>query len=309
MGRRWLLSVATLTSAAAALAGWFAFRYWYCGWVNFKSTVAAMRTISRATWRDLDERAVSSAWPGAGARACEFDGTGLQALSAATTRCCATCGTYGAPVFARDEERAPATLRAISVMLCRRSSQQALRDLRRLVDATVPSQRDATYEQYAWSPPATAESVRNGYRWHSGGEAFLLQAFAYGSGRRWVATFDLVKCREVKPSEVWRLDDGSTVSVLRAEVVQDGADDRRELWVSYLTDCPLLVSACLRTETQRFWPRLRERAEKENASVVFLSSEDCSFGSTTVSPDRNADGTWEVPWSGDCPVEGNPDAP
>ena len=260
-----------------------------------------MRTMSRVAWRDLDQRAVSNAWPGAGSRPCAFDGTGLTALSEAITRCCATCGTCGSPFFRQDTKQ-PGQLTAVSVMLCRRSSEEALRDLKRLVDATVPTERDAAYEQYSWSPPAETESVRNGYRWHSRGEAFILQASAYDSGGRWVAMFDLAKCRPVKPSEVWQLEDGSTVSVLRAEVVQNAARQRHEFWFEYLTDCPLQHSACLRAETQRFWPRLRERAERVNASVVFLSSEDCNLGSVATGLERRADGTWEEPWADNCSV-------
>jgi hypothetical protein len=199
-------------------------------------------------------------------------------------------------VFSQPGESPATGLNAVGVLICRKSSQQVLRDLKSLVDGAMPPLPDAKYEQYDWSPPPDAESVHNAYRWRSGDQTFTLEASAYHTDGRWVGMYDLTRCPPVEVLEHWEVQDGSLVSVLRAEVVQNASGERREFWFSYLSDCPLRASGCLRAEARRLWPDLRSRANKENASVVFLSSEDCRHGSTTVYPKRNRDGEWEVPW-------------
>jgi hypothetical protein len=166
--------------------------------------------------------------------------------------------------------------------------------LKRLVDAAVPDQLDASYVE-GWSLIEEADRIYNGYRWQAHASTFNLDVSFGRLEDSWYGSFELIRCDAVAELEEWALKDGTKLSVTQVEV-RNGDDGERELWFSYQSLCLLRDHECLDTERRTLWPSLRSVAERQNTTTVFLSSEDCSFGSITVFPKRNSLGDWELPW-------------
>ncbi len=290
-----LAGLVTVGLIAAGIAA----RSRYCGCVQIMSTVSALHRLSYDNWRTIDQTALTRMWPEVATAPCgPAVESGIAAFSAAFERCCSACGTCGGPVFVNSDDGAPAGLRAVGVMLCRDTSEQALHDLRRLVEAAVPKRPDAIREEHRWVPPVAAESSTNAYRWRSGDQTFILEARAVrGTGERWLGLFELTRCRTVEAIEEWTLDDGSVIRVLRSEV-EALPGDKVRLWFEYLSACLMSDHECLNTESARLWPRVKALAERHRASEVFLGAEDCKRSSRTVVAARKADGRWDTPWGG-----------
>jgi hypothetical protein len=285
-----LLTVGLIGTAIAA-------RSRYCGCVQIMSTVSALHRLSHDNWRTIDQTALTRMWPGVATVPCApVAESGIAAFSAAIERCCSTCGTCGAPIFVNSDDGAAAGLRAVGVMLCRDTSEQALHDLRRLVEAAVPERPDAIREEHRWVPPVAADSSTNAYRWRSGDQTFIVEARAVrASGEWWLGLFELTRCRTVEAIEEWTLDDGSVIRVLRSEVEALPGDEIR-LWFEYLSVCLMSDHECLDAESARLWPRVKALAEGHGASKVFVGAEDCTRSSRTVVAAREADGRWDTPW-------------
>jgi hypothetical protein len=166
--------------------------------------------------------------------------------------------------------------------------------LKRLVAAAVPDQVDASYEE-GWSLLEEADQIYNGYRWRTHGSTFNLHVFLGRWEDSWYGSFELTRCDAVTELEEWVLEDGTKLGVTEVQV-KNADNGERELWFSYQTRCLLRDYECLKSEWRILWPRLRSVAEREKTSTVFLSSEDCSFGSITMYPKRNSLGNWELPW-------------
>lgn len=266
----------------------------FCACVDLESAVDAVKQIAIADWSKLDEGTVAQMWPEAKPLPCETSPlTGIGAVTAAIERCCDSCGTCGGPSF-YPEGSSMRGLLHLHVSVCRQNSDEGLSDLKRLVDATVPERFDASYEQ-GWSLSEEGGTIYNGYRWQIHGNAFILDAFFGPWEQSRYGSFDLTRCNAVSKAEEWVLENRTKLSVteVRVEKAEDG---ERKLWFSYQTQCLLRDYECLESEWQLLWPRLRSVAEREDTTTVFLSSEDCSFGSTTVFPKRNSLGNWELPW-------------
>jgi hypothetical protein len=213
----------------------------------------------------------------------------------ALERCCATCGTCAGPLLL------PAGgLRSINVVVCRGSSKETLAALKQLVSVAVPTDPEAVFENPGWPPPPHDDFIFNGYRWHSDAEEFVAEASAYPTDGGWIGQFDLTRCLPTKTLEEWELADGSVVRILRSEVVEDPPGERRILRFSYLSHCILRDSQCRDAEAAALWPRVQALAERDEASVVYLTAEDCKLGSSTVFPRQDEHGVWDLPWLGCC---------
>jgi hypothetical protein len=179
------------------------------------------------------------------------------------------------------------------VSVCRANPEGALSDLKRLVDATLPDEVEALYEE-GWVPSEEQGRTLNAYRWTSHGETFNLRVLVGPWEDSGYGAFDLTRCDGEPEVERWVLEDETTFRVTEAEV-RTTEEGERQFWFEYETQCVIDDYECLKSEWRILWPRLRLTAEREGASVVFLSPEDCT-GSMTVYPRRNAAGEWEVPW-------------
>lgn len=266
-----------------------------CACVELESTVEAVEQVSSVDWRQLDEDALARAWPEAKPLPCESGPlSGIAAATAAIQRCCDTCGTCGGPFFHQDGDSSERGLRSILTQVCRQSSDQALSDLKRIVDVAVPRQTDAAYEE-GWSLREETKSIHNAYRWHSNDGTFILEIYLGPIGDRWAGSFELIRCNSVSVLKEWILDDGTTLNVTEADVVES-AGGERELRFSYVSQCLLRDYECLQSEWRSLWPRLHSMAEVNETTTVFLSGEDCKGGSITVYPKRETRGDWDLPW-------------
>lgn len=266
----------------------------FCACVDLGPTVDAVKQIAGVDWSKLDEGTVAQMWPQAEPLPCETSPlSGIAAVTAGMERCCNSCGTCGGP-FIDSDGSSTHGLRSILVSVCRQSSEDGLSDLKRLVDATVPEQLDASYEE-GWSLSEKAGRIYNGYRWQAHGSTFILHAFLGPWEDSQYGSFELTRCDAVTELEEWVLEGGTKLSV--TEVKVEKADDgERQLWFSYQTQCLLRDYKCLQSEWRILWPGLRSVAEREDTTTIFLSSEDCSLGSITMYPKRNSLGDWELPW-------------
>jgi len=263
----------------------------FCACVELESTLRALGKLTRASWKDVDEESIARTWPEANPLPCESSPlSGLAGVSAAIERCCGSCGTCGGPVLHADSPLRHG-LQSIPISICRRNPDDALSDLRRLVDAAAPESMDAILEE-GWSPPVEGGRIYNAYRWRSENDTFILQVFLSPFGEQWYGSFQLARCEAVSAIEEWVLDDGTELAITQVEARDSGQD----LWFSYQSKCLLRDYQCLRSEWATLWPRLRSLAEDREATTVFLSAEDCNFGSITVYPKRNTHGDWELPW-------------
>lgn len=266
----------------------------YCGCIDLDSTVDALRRVTNVDWTELEEGDVARVWPQARPIPCESSSlTGVGAVAQGIERCCASCGTCGGPYFG-PEGGSTQGLQYISVGVCRGSRARALSDLKRLVDAVVPDQRDASYEE-GWATSESEGGTHNEYRWTSSGTTFNVRAFVATWEDSIYGSFELAQCDRVNELEEWVFEGGTQLSVTEVDV-RTTSDGERQFWFAYETRCVIADYECLKAEWRVLWPRLRLLAERENTTTVFLSSEACTFGGMTVYPKRNSLGGWELPW-------------
>lgn len=165
--------------------------------------------------------------------------------------------------------------------------------MKQLIKAAVPEQPDASYERS--DPAASVVRFVSWNRWRSRGETFILKATVSRWDDRWIGEFNLTRGEAVEVLEEWVLDDGSALNVIEAGVLEL-SDDERTFSFSYLSDCMIPDTECLDDESRRLWPRLRATAERDEATVVFLTAQDCTSASVTAFAQRDAGGEWNVGW-------------
>ncbi len=266
-----------------------------CACVDLGPTIEAVKEIASTDWDTLDEASLARMWPDAKPLPCESSSlSGLAAVAEAIERCCSTCGTCGAPFFRSKDESSENGLDSIHLQVCRDSSEQALSELKGIVDVARPRQTDATYER-GWSLGEQTESIHNAYRWHTDDDTFILEVNLGLTGAQWIGLFDLTRCYSATVVQKWTLDNGTMLDVTRTEVIES-ENGKHELWFSYLSQCLLRDHTCLRAERRNFWPRLRSVAESKGATKVFLDAEDCKGQSIGAAAWRNPHGDWDLRW-------------
>jgi hypothetical protein len=264
----------------------------FCACIDLGPTIEAVKEIASVDWGTLDEAAVERMWTEAEPLPCESSSLrGMVAVTAAIERCCSTCG---GPFFHSRDESSEHGLENIHLLVCRDSPDQALSELKGIVDVARPQQTDATYEQ-GWSLREETESIHNAYRWHTDDDTFILEVNIGLMDEQWIGLFDLTRCYSVSVVQKWTLDNGTTLDITRTEVIESEVG-KHELWFSYLSQCLLSDHTCLRAERRSFWPRLRSVAESNDATIVFLDAEDCKGQSIGVSAERNSRGDWDLRW-------------
>jgi hypothetical protein len=266
----------------------------FCACIDLGPTIEAVREIAAADWGTLDEAALPQMWPEAESLPCETSSlSGIAAVAAGIERCCSTCGTCGGAFF-HSIGSSEHGLKSIQIQVCRDSSDEALSELKKIVDVALARRTDATYEQ-GWSPREEAEFIHNAYRWHTDVDTFIVEVNLGLKGDQWVGLFDLTRCYSVSVVQKLTLDHGATFDVTRTEVIESESG-KRELWFSYLSQCLLRNRACLHAEWRNLWPHLRSVAESKDVAIVFLSAEDCIGQSIGVSAWRNPRGGWDLRW-------------
>jgi hypothetical protein len=267
----------------------------FCACIDLGPTIEAVKEIASADWGTLDKAALVRMWPEAEPLPCETSSlSGIAAVTAAMERCCSTCGTCGGPFFHPKDESSEDGLDLIYLQVCRDSSEQALSELKAVVDVARPRQTDAAYEQ-GWSLREETESIHNAYRWHTDDDTFILEVNLGLMGDQWIGMFDLTRCYSVSVVQKWTLDNGTTLDVTRSKVVASETG-KRNLRFAYLSQCLLGDHTCLHSEWRSLWPRLRSVAESKDTTIVFMSAENCKGGSIGVAAERNPRGDWDFPW-------------
>jgi hypothetical protein len=299
--------VALLILASGSV--WYVVRIRHCACVGMKPTLRALERLSEEDWATLDAESLEQLWPGAPKLPCDPPAeSGIAAISASIGRCCNSCGTCGGPwpatalPYSSNEEG----LEAVGLILCRRTAEGLLGEMERVVDAIIPATADPGHKGDGWVPAEDRITYSNLYYWSSRENTFMLRAWSAWAdqgtwallrGVEWFGTVDLWRRGPVEATESWPLDTGGSVQVLQIRVRDDPPD--RDLWFSYLTQCLPNTDACLREEMGPIWPPLRERAEREGATVVYLKASDGFWGGATytVQRDASADDGWEdLPW-------------
>jgi len=310
VSRRLLHWAGALALLGVAYFAWTVLRPRACSCVDFDVTVRAFERLRGVDWAALDREAVREMWPGAPELPCApVEDDPLAAIGRAIDQCADTCGSCGGVIFDDTPgQRLPPTipvpgLRAVVVTLGRGSDVEILGEMTRLLDALGAKDPFAA-RGHGWSPRESESGYWNKVWWRSPSGTYRLTAniapsedtWAHFSGVGWRGWLDVEQRAVAVAAEEWPLDSGDSVQVLRADLYEE--PPRRSYRFTYLSQCIPQTDACLAGEIRGFWPRLRERAEEQDATGIFLQAHTGFwFGSTGglfgLEPNPEAAEGWE----------------
>jgi hypothetical protein len=214
-------------------------------------------------------------------------------------------------------------LRAVVVILGRESDEAILAEMRRLLDLLSPGEPLATRGD-GWSPRSYSVVYGNRVWWRSKHGTYRLTAQVMASGDTWShfrgvgwqGVLDVEQRAEVAPDPEWSLEGGRAVPVVGESLYDDEPPDRT-FHFSYLSECLPQTDECLAEEIRELWPQLRERAEAERATKIFLRADNGFwFGKAgdlfSLEPSPDAEEGWEgfpAPVSPGDSADGPPGGP
>lgn len=250
--------------------------------IRLDEAAKGIERIVGRDWRHTGRAVLEKEWPRVPNVAASEAGppTGLGALTEHIGRLCETCdGCEG--VGMDDDERG---LRVIDLWICPRTLTGVRSALLALTRAAVGPERTAN------SVYKTEERVIEGYSWASSKDVFTLRADAISIDGGWIGNFMLGRCGMENVQDAWQAADNRTVYIRDADI-EEGPN--RVLRFTYVTICLIEDAPCRATELDGVWPTMRSLAERQRATQILVSAEDCSGRSISFDIQRSGDGQWK----------------
>jgi hypothetical protein len=247
--------------------------------IRLDDAAKGIERIVGRDWRKTGRAVLEKEWPGV-PNIAAGPPTGLGALTEHIGRLCETCDGCGG-VGMDAEERA---LRVIDLWICPRTLTGVRSALVALTRAAVGPERTAN------SVYKSEERVVEGYSWASSKDIFTLRAAAVPVDGGWIGNFMLGRCGIEDVQHAWQAADKRTVYIKHADIEEDA---NRVLRLTYITTCLTEDFPCRAIELDGVWATMRSLAERQGATQILVTAEDCSGRNVSFDIQRSGEGQWK----------------